>query len=697
MHKKNKRDFLQNIILLAWSAVCLVIFMNFPGIVNHVQGAALYSISNLPEKLSKIHLIPYLADIVTSFLGMMFFSVACISLGMLLSRILRIEDLIGNAIFQNKSIYLTTMYLVGNSVYSIIFLTLASFSHLSKTNSLIILFLGFVSGLLQLKKSTFPTLRPISDQGKILAILSVAVLAVSTLQTSARISYDASAVYFSIAKLAAIQQQAAYYTEYSFGASTLHSVIQFSGMIQIFGDQTARMITWFFGVVNIIVALALAERVGATVLAKRIIPILIVTSTAFLDLMGDGKVDLISSAYSLIAVYWIIVNMGGSHQSRSFDLLSGFFLGFACILRPYNIFLLGIFVVIFVMQLIRSGQLSIKQAGYHAIWMVSGAAGPALYHLYINDAIFGSPFAFWNSVTYINPTEGPWDFQPEKIWIYRILYPVVVTFKNSGASLGNITPLVLVFLPTLTVGVIRRSILLQNEALRLTLSAGISLLSWITLFFTVVEVRYVLFLWIILFIPLAEIVAGVVKSNLVLLKNSATWAMILLLVFIFFRSLYISISTYSPVDEQNNPQCTDNVLCKHFAPINELADRGERVLTLSAFRYYLRNDLFACSTSVDEYNTLRLLSHTDPEAFWREVHRLGYSFVAFEKDYTTNHLGISDAPFTILPEWETLTPILVASESLQIVAYELTAINPPVKAETICRQDETGIWRVQQR
>lgn len=688
------RKVIKTVALLTWAIICLAIFMYFPGAISHVQGASLHDLSTLPDKLSRISVITFVGSALLSSLGMAFFGFSCVSLGMQLASTFSLEENIKNMTWSWTGI-LPTYFLIGNAVYSLIFLTLASLSYLSAAQSAILFGLGLLSGLTQFRKISTSIFRVGASQGTILVVLSVAILSISLFQSSARLSYDASAVYFSNAKLTALRDHVGCYLENTFVVSAFHSVIQYTAVIQISGDQSARMITWLFGVVSIALALALAESIGVSILARRILPTLILTSTAFLDLMGDGKVDLFNSAYCLAAVYWMM-KAREARQSRNLYVLSGCFIGFACVLRPHNVFLLGLFALIHLLQ--QAGKYDLLQIVRRAGWMILGAGGFALYHLLINKVILGSPFAFWNTLTNINPTEGPWDFKPETIWINRLLYPLLVTYKNSGASLGNITPLVIVFLPTLAARNIRKHISSRREPMQLYISTVATLFSWVFLFFTIVEVRYVMFLWIILFIPVAEIIAGVMETKSAFLKSVLTSLIILLMCFILLRSIYISISTYSPLNAENNPQCFDSSLCDHLSPINENADLGERVLMLSVFRYYMRTDLFACSTTADEYNELRDLSFASPESFWREVYSSGYTYVAYEEDFVTRHLGFSDAPFVKPPEWVKLAPIIITSQVPQVGSYKIVHVkNVPVKSDTVCRRDKSGIWRLQSK
>jgi len=681
---------------MIWATLCLAIFMYFPGTVNHMQGANIFDLAMLSEKLSMISPAKYFLDAFKSFLGMMFFGAACVSLGASIFHIFCLENKITNATSPFWTL-IPTSFLIGNAIYSLLFLALASLFHLSAMLSFVLLSLGHLSGLPQLRKLSPPVLHFNSGKGQIIVVLSAAIIAVSIFQSSARISYDSSSIYFSNAKLTALEQQTNYFIDNTFVVSAFHSVIQYTVIIQIFGEQAARMLTWLFGLVSIVIALSLAKSVGASPLARRILPVLILTSTAFSDLLGDGKVDLFSTAYSLAAVYWLVIKKQNHPQMKFQYLLSGVLIGFACILRPYNVLFLGMFVLIYTVQQVKLGRLHFLQVVRLLSWMALGSVGFAIYHLVINKVVLGSPLAFLDSLTQIDTTDGPWDFNPETIWVYRLLYPLVVTFKNSGASLGNISPLVLVFSSILATPDIRKRITIQKETSALSISAGIVLLLWIFVSFTVVEVRYVLFLWIILFIPVAEIAAGTFDAKFSVLRHLAKWWIILLAIFILVRSIYISIATYSPLDAKGNPQCSGDVFCSHFTPINEIAQKGERVLTLSAFRYYLRTDLFACSTTKEEYRKLKALSFADSELFWQEVYRMGYTYVAFEEGYAMSHLGFSDMPFSNPPDWVQLSPITISSKVYNIVTYKFNSVNPPVNSETVCKQDSSGIWHLQQK
>lgn len=169
----------------------------------------------------------------------------------------------------------------------------------------------------------------------------------------------------------------------------------------------------------------------------------------------------------------------------------------------------------------------------------------------------------------------------------------------------------------------------------------------------------------------------------------------ILMAFSIARVALISINTYSPLDMQGNPQCNNFIFCDFLKPVNDTAPRGVRILTLNAFRYYLRTDLFTCSTVSDEYQALRQTSLQSADAFWEEVYRQGYGYIAFENEYTTRHLHIEfSSAVGNIPSWMELVQIY-ESPGKEVAAYKINIIGDvPVPREKTCMQNN-GVWKVQ--
>jgi hypothetical protein len=668
--------------------------------VSFIQWANLAEWQYFPAKLGRIDLMSYGINLLGSLLGAIVFSLACVSLGMFLTKALKLFGQYSSQSILSRLALSSTHFLLGHAFFSLIFLALCGLYELTPFSVAVILFLGLVSGLSHFK-SIFPQLfvkeQLHNRKDRIIFWLSTSILLLALLQSSARISYDSTAIYFSDAKLTASANQIQFFTTGTFEASVFQTAIQYTALIQLFGDQAARMFSWVCGVIIIIFSLALGERVGLSKQASAILFAVLMTSTAFIDLLGDGKVDLISSMPAIAAVYWMVVHNQNQSSEKSTYLLIGFLIGLAIIGRPFNAFLLVIFTVLFYLQraFLRTGlNLSSFNLFFDSIfWISTGAIGLGVYHLFANWMILGDPFAFISSAVNINSASGPWDADPDQILALRLLYPFVATFRNTPQSLGNISPFAIAFLPALLLPDVRKKLKLSRELLSLVAISAVTILLWIISFFTVVELRYVLFLWIILFLPTAEIIVVSLKSGNHLFQVMTRGLIILLLLFINFRALFISLDSYSPLDQQGNPVCHDYVFCEYLKPINQSAASGDRVLTLGAYRYYLRTDLFECSTTHEEYSILQDLSYQDHEAFWREVYRRGYKYIAYENDYTVRHLRFGIVPdYKAVPAWIELEPIFGHPDDL-VVAYRIHYLDPLEEIEYSCTQVADGKWK----
>ncbi len=603
--------------------------------------------------------------------------------------------------------HLGTAFSIGQGLLSIVFLTLAEFNQLTPFHVVLVLVVGFGVGIhpiskfiskSPIKKFFDPFNTPNSETDRAIIWLTISVLTFSLMYSSSRLSYDSVALYFSAAKITAMTHHIQFFSNDSFIVSFFQTGIQYAALIQVFGDQAARMYSWINGVIIIIFTIALGGKVGLSRRANLILVALILTSTAFLDLMGDGKIELASTVPAIATIYW--VENSSEKSSRNTLLLTGFLAGLAMIARPYNIFLISVFIGLFYLQHAYQQRKEKKDWIYNLffkpiLWISVGIICLLAYHLIANWVTLGDPMAFIKNYQNVNSSDWQWALDPNQIWTFRILYPLVVTYLNTPQSLGNITPLFVAFLPAILMSGLRNKLQISRNLTVLMIAALITLLIWITMLFTIFEIRYVFFLWIILFMPLALIIETILNGSDPFFQIITKLLLIILLAFTALRIIYVSIDTYSPIDKEGNAQCYDFPFCEFLKPISQMAAAGDRVLTLNAFRYYLRTDLFACSTTHQEYIILQDLSHSDSTAFWTEVYREGYKFIAYESNYSVRHLylGMIPNPYNT-PPWLTLKPIYGKPGDPE-VAYQIQVNNPPVQVEKTCKRTDTGTWEVQ--
>ncbi len=711
------KSLLLSAFLLAWPLVTLGLY-GWANRASYLHGFLFPGMALFLAHLARLAPLTWPIDLLRAFFGMTFFALAALGLGLILLP----RRLLTDSAPLTRG---TIAFLLGEIGFSIFFLTVIRLWQLppwlSAAGLMPPLLLGLPAlgrFLRSLPPPALPADLPRADRR--LFALTLAVFALGLALSSARLGYDAVAEYFSHAKIMAATHLPVFlYPKDLFVVSSFHPGILFTIQIQLFGDQSARMLSWLNGAAILILLWALGERLGLSSRARLYALMLLVTSTAFLDLLGDGKVELISTAPILAAVYMFVARnrAGTATQDKSCATLAGFLLGFAIISRPYNVFLVPLFVVLFLLfDAIFSRPLS---SSFHpdrfARRLPPSPLSPSpfplsrlflspsrfllsafitfllgLFHLWQNALWLGSPLAPLTYARELNSDLWQWQFDPARLPLMKWLYPLTLTFFNTPQSLGNLSPFFAGFLPFLLLPAVRRGLSLFPRRRALLIATLLTLLIWVTFFFTVVEIRYVWFLWILLFLPAAQVIESALEHSGRLVQPLLRPLMALLLMWLGLRTLAIAVDTYSPIDAAGQAHCYDIPFCTFFQLVNETAAPGGRILALNAYRYYLRPDLFACSSRAEEYPALERLARQNSPDFWAEAYRQGFRYVIFEKNFAEFHSHFGAIPASEnAPAWLKVTLLVQAKWN---AVYRLDAVSPPFAVEKQCRQDESRRW-----
>ena len=704
---KPTNSFLANSFFLLWVIVCISLFLGTAGTISHIHQFHFEGVDQFLKGLFRINFYNYFLSFGTSLFGVLLFSLSCTAFGAV------ILDALGGWWRESVNSRLSllasigTAFLAGEVAVSSLFLLASSLYKLSLGVVMLAMAVMFIVGMrsfarlftpAMLKKTNEYNGKGLSRFDRFLSWISIVILLLTLLYSSARLSYDAVGMYFSDAKLIALTGRVGFFSDV-FVVSSLHTGIQYAAIIQVFGDQAARMYSWIGGLIILFFSLAIGEKAGLSRKSLLFLQIMITTSTVFIDLMGDGKIDLHTSAPIFAAIYWMLVRKKSNSGNRIYFLI-GLFAGFSIISRLFNAFLLFIFVGLFYfwqMYLQReNGKWDMSLLLEPAYGIGTGAFLLIGFHLVANQIIMGDVLAPLKTLSGVNSEIWHYSYDPKDIWIYRLLYPFVVTYVNSPQSLGNISPIFIAFIPSLLLAEVRKKVKLPSDVLALSVIAIIILILWVVQFYTIVEIRYVLFLWIILFLPASIILETVLQAEDHVFATILDVFLAILLLFIMVRVFFISVSTFSPIDKNSIPQCYDSPLCDFIRPLNQVASLGDRVLALNAYRYYMRPDLLACSSKANEYNLLQKASLDGSNAFWEEVFRQGYQYVVYEKNFTEKHLLID---LTIspkeTPDWMTLEAISGVS-GRNLVVYHLVVENPPFKPQKSCSEVSPELWLVEQ-
>ena len=141
------------VLLIIWAIVCILFFIGLAGKISYVQWSNLALWPLLGAKLGRLKPASDLANLIWSFVGITIFSLACISLGAFVAWVSRIRDQHDAPTALTRLAFLATEFLVGNGIFSLIFLALAGLFQITPFYVISILAVGSLLGAHQLKIS----------------------------------------------------------------------------------------------------------------------------------------------------------------------------------------------------------------------------------------------------------------------------------------------------------------------------------------------------------------------------------------------------------------------------------------------------------------------------------------------------------------------------------------------------------------
>ena len=477
----------------------------------------------------------------------------------------------------------------------------------------------------------------------------------------------------------------------------LQGEMHFAALMSLGLHDEARIFDWVTLLVAAVMLVSVCAQAGLGRKGRWLAFTMFYTSTAILYLVCSGKVDLFALAMGLAAVYWAI-------RDKDWGLrLTGLFTGLAILSKlSYGISFLPVVVSLVLCQIFFGEDeseepevpwstkllLGVKSIARLSFWTIL----PLLPHLIKVFIWLGNPLQ-QAELTFVRQdrVRFPTPF------VRRIVatFPLSLTFGNFPGQHGNLSAMVLAFLPSVLLLPKPSSLksFLQSRLTQITLTALLGLIAWVIVRPSGFQLRYFL-VTIVLFIPLAarggEYILNLKKKN-ILLKSLVVFCSLLTIYSVsstMFVTVYHPLKTFNYLTGQMPQWKRDGQYYQAYNVLNQSAPKGSRILFLAFHAYWLRPDLLQCLSDQQEVRAWD--SDQSPEKRWSFVYKKGFDYLIIDKvlrKYSLRYL-------TQLPKWVRLTKVY--DQSL-VVIYKLGAVNPPVKPSFTCRQPDPPAWQVEKR
>jgi hypothetical protein len=506
---------------------------------------------------------------------------------------------------------------------------------------------------------------------------------------------DGPAFYFALSKLIAFSHRLVPMPGYEvFTNVGLQGELHFAALMALHSPEAAKLFSWpTISMAGIMLA-SLGRVTGMGRRGQWLTLSMLFSSSAVIWLSGDGKVDLFAVAFGLAAYYWAI-QLRFSH-TRMALLLTGLFSGFAIVAKlsyaPVIVPTIGLLVLWgyageFRYRSLWRATLRAFLAGCMVIFL--GLIPAFLPHLVKNGLLFHNPIApigSGNSTWLIQTWYGP------AITRHILLtYPLALTYGSFWAQYGNLSPLILAFLP-LAYYLSRPRPFLSSPLVVLTLTALLGIVTWSVYDPSVFSPRYILAA-LLLLILLPARAAEYISLNDQRPRLLAAAIPVLTATVMVSTGLYFIDQVFFPshtvqyltgaLDECER----DGAYCTAMEKINQRAGAGSRVYLASFQHYWFRGDLLQCISRTEEAVSTGLSG----EGLWLKLYERGFDYLLI--DASAHALVLQGLDPGHLPKWVALKLIY---DKPPLTVYQMTFTPPPSMIEpVVCqRHGLSTIWDV---
>ena len=639
----------------------------------------------------------------------LFYILACVGLGSLLLRCLHVRS--QNQVMTASLAKLSTAFLLGQGGLAVVWLAIAlsalfspqvvaAVSLLSILGGAWLAWPSFCSGI----RSLWSGLSGLKREPWIWKLVAFATLILILVEGVGALVMppigDAEAFYMAISKVIADSHRLIPLRGYEqISQIGFQGELHYAALMSLGSPEAAKLFVWPTSLALTLMLLAIGSQVGLKQRGQWIMLAILFTSTAFIYVIPDGKVDLFGAAMGIAAFYWAL-RSGELHGTIALRL-AGLFSGLAVVAKFSNLVAL-VPAVLFLIIWQRISSHQDKNARKRINSMMTAALSfcfwmlPAIIpHLFKNALLFSQPLAPFIAMPGQAWLDQTW-FSPEVTRRIVMTYPLALVLGQYPMQYGNLSPLLLAFAP-LAMKLPQSYLTMNSQLVRLTIAALLGVILWVIVRPSIIAPRYIL-ATLLAFMPLAACGAGFVAET----EATPRWLSIGILICLFatigtvalprisavakpFRSFVAGQAvTCSPVDAR----------CRAINIVNQYAEPGDRVYLGTWYRYWLRPDLLQCISNRDDIAAPGLET---TEAQWTYLYERGFRYLIYERGYP---FGTSSASMADVlnaaqaPPWLVVTPLLIQDD---YVALRLESRDPSRLSLITCRQVQGPAWDVVKR
>lgn len=625
------------------------------------------------------------------------YSIACLGVGLLLLKLLARQ--IEQVERVSAGTILATGFILGQGVLASLWLFLALAGWFSIEVVGILCFLFAVAGLylgrglfsrLQTQMgSIWHELREDTWGWQLIAGLTVVLCLLWFTSLARPLAGDGVAFYLVLGKIIAYSHRLipmpGYETYTNIG---LQGELHFAALMVLHSPEAAKLFSWpTISMAGIMLA-ALGRIAGMGRRGQWLTLSILFSSSALIWLSGWGKVDLFATPLGLAACYWAVQFRFARTKMALF--LTGLFSGFSIVAKlsyaPVMVPTIGLLVLWGYETEFRNKsqwRSALRSFVSGSMVILAGLILALLPHLVKNGLLFHNPIAPIGSDG-IGWLEQNW-FGPVVTRRIVFTYPLALTYGSYFAQGGNLSPLILAFLP-LAFYLPRPRSLLNSPLAMITLAGLTGTIVWVLYTPSVLAPRYILAVLLLLVLLPAR------SAEYISLHDQKprllAWAVIVATVvslsavgLYFLNHVFFPNGTIQYLTRTIDECDRDGEYCKALAAINRRAGPGERVYSANYYRYWLRPDLLQCVSASDDY-----------AQDWLTLYQQGFRYLVVDR--STHGVVLENLEMQSPPAWLELK-LLHAGERLTV--YELIYNEPPTSPLRTCRQTKPRAWDVVDR